>query len=129
MLRRKYIILCVVINISTRYSCDSPPPPKFQIGGASPPPNFTHCLHNELHFSVVDSIACRHCSSSKSHFCCLKKCRPPQVKTSSYAYAMHITGHSEETSTSCVAGLRLKVRVWYCLINIHEMFCSLILST
>ena len=42
-----------------------------------PPPNFTHCLHNELHCSIVDGIACRHCSSRKSHFCCLKKCRPP----------------------------------------------------
>ena len=28
------------------------PPCKFQIGGA----NFTHCLHNEIHCSVVDGI-------------------------------------------------------------------------
>ena len=61
-------------------------PPKFQVGGASPP-NFTHCLHNELHCSIVDRIACRHCSSRKSHFCCLKKKSSPQVRTSSYAYA------------------------------------------
>ena len=51
--------------------------------GATRPPNFTHCLHNELYCSIVDRIAC---SSRKSHFCCLKKCRPPQVRTSSYAY-------------------------------------------
>ena len=63
-------------------------PPSFKLGGHRPP-NFTHCLHNELHCSIVDRIACRHCSSRKSHFCCLKKCRPPQVRTSSYAYAMH----------------------------------------
>ena len=39
-----------------------PPPPKFQVGGASPP-NYTHCLHNELHCSIVDGIAYRHYSS------------------------------------------------------------------
>ena len=62
-----------------------PPPPSFKLGGHRPP-NFTHCLHNELHCSIVDRIACRHCSSRKSHFCCLKKMSPPQVRTSSYAY-------------------------------------------
>ena len=62
------------------------PPPSFKLGGHRPP-NFTHCLHNELHCSIVDRIACRHCSSRKSHFCCLKKMSPPQVRTSSYAYA------------------------------------------
>ena len=51
-------------------------PPSFKLGGHRPP-NFTHCLHNELYCSIVDRIACRHCSSRKSHFCCLKKCRPP----------------------------------------------------
>ena len=51
-------------------------PPSFKLGGHRPP-NFTHCLHNEPHCSIVDRIACRHCSSRKSHFCCLKKCRPP----------------------------------------------------
>ena len=45
--------------------------------GATRPPNFTHCLHNELHCSIVDRIACRHCSSRKTHFCCLKKMSPP----------------------------------------------------
>ena len=45
--------------------------------GVTRPPNFTHCLHNELHCSIVDRIACRHYSSRKSHFCCSKKCRPP----------------------------------------------------
>ena len=60
-------------------------PPSFKLGGHRPP-NFTHCLHNKLHCSVVDRIACRHCSSRKSHFCCLKKMLPPQVRTSSYAY-------------------------------------------
>ena len=38
--------------------------------GATRPPNYTHCLHNELHCSIVDDNACRHCSSRKSHFCC-----------------------------------------------------------
>ena len=67
------------------------PPPKFQVGGHRPPPNFTHCLHNELHCSIVDS---RHCSSRKSHFCCLKECRPPpQVRTSSYAYVLYNSIH------------------------------------
>ena len=46
--------------------------------GRLAPPNFTHCLHNELHCSIVDCIACRHCSSRKSHFCCLKKMSPPK---------------------------------------------------
>ena len=63
-------------------------PPSFKLGGIARPPNFTYCSHNELHCSIVDGIACRHCSSRKSHFCCLKKCRPPQVRTSSYAYAL-----------------------------------------
>ena len=57
-------------------------------GGATrPPPNFTHCLRNEFYCSIVDGIACRHCSSRKSRFCCLKKMSPPpQVRTSSYTY-------------------------------------------
>ena len=63
-------------------------PPSFKLGGHRPP-NFTHCLHNELHCSIVDRIACRHCSSRKSHFCCLEKMSPPQVRTSSYAYVLH----------------------------------------
>ena len=46
--------------------------------GATRPPNFTHCLHNELYCSIVDHIACRHCSSRKSHFCCFKKMSPPK---------------------------------------------------
>ena len=68
------------------------PPPKFQVGGGiAPPPTLpTACLHNQIHCSIVDGIACRHCSSRKSHFCCLKKCRPPpQVRTSSYAYEFY----------------------------------------
>ena len=52
-------------------------PPQVSSWGGIAPPNFTHCLLNELHCSIVDRIACRHCSSRKSHFCCLKKCRPP----------------------------------------------------
>ena len=30
-------------------------PPKIQVGGHRPP-NFTHCLHNELHCSIVDVV-------------------------------------------------------------------------
>ena len=32
-------------------------PPSFKLGGHRPP-NFTHCLHNELHCSIVNGIAC-----------------------------------------------------------------------
>ena len=46
-------------------------------GGGGITPNFTHCLHNDLHCS-------RRCSSfvstngrRKSHFCCLKMSPPP----------------------------------------------------
>ena len=57
-------------------------PPSFKLGGHRPP-NFTHCLHNELHCSIVDRIAC---SSRNSHFLLFKKNVTPQVRTSSYAY-------------------------------------------
>ena len=33
-----------------------PPPPQVSIqvgGGGAMPPNFTHCLHNELHWSTI----------------------------------------------------------------------------
>ena len=30
-------------------------PPSFKLGGHRPP-NFTHCLHNELHCSVVEAV-------------------------------------------------------------------------
>ena len=63
-------------------------PPQVSSWGGASPPNFTHCLHNELHCSIVDRIACRHCSSRKSHYCCFKKMSPPQVRTSSYAYGV-----------------------------------------
>ena len=46
------------LSIPPQKNCPSPPPPpqkkncpfppKFQV-----PPNFTYCLHNELHFSIV----------------------------------------------------------------------------
>ena len=75
-------------------------------GGNSPLPNFTHCLHNELHCSIVDGIACRHCSSRKSHFCCLKKCRPPPPPPSQNIFLR--LWEAEEGGGGGVAGLLIK---------------------
>ena len=68
---------CIILRFTFRYSIGVGSGGG-RGGDSPPPPNFTHCLHNELHCSIVDRIACRHCSSRKSHFCCLKKCRPPK---------------------------------------------------
>ena len=92
--------------------------PKFQVGGGHRPTNFTHCLHNELHCSIVDGIACRHCSSRKSHFCCLKKMSPPppQVRTSSYAYAMFQVRKSSHIYTKFWFITVVSITCWYNLL-------------
>ena len=48
-------------------------------GGDSPPPNFTHCLHNELHCSIVDGIAYVGIVPQGNHIIVvLKKMSPPK---------------------------------------------------
>ena len=83
-------------------------PPQVSSWGASPP-NFTHCLHNKLHCSIVDDIACIGIVPQGNHiFFCLKKMSPPQIKTSSYAYEaleggkQHIIMISSRVATATV---------------------------
>ena len=96
------VSLYVCIGVGSEGGGDSPPPP--------PSFDFTHCLHNELHCSIVDCIACRHCSSRKSHFCCLKKNVAP---TSSYAYGMYVCMY-----------VCMYVRMYACMCVCGTWWCS-----
>ena len=73
-----------------------------------PPPNFTHCLHNELHCSIVD----RGIVPQGNHIYFLlfkkKKCRPPSqniflrlchVITKTYRCMQHALAQAWNTST------------------------------